>query len=64
MTEEELEEMLERVPRSHPRFVEGVLSDAEEFCDLSIGIAQKGHRELSSLRMGPEHRELSRLSPA
>ena len=31
MTEEELEEMLERVPRSHPRFVEGVLSDAEEF---------------------------------
>lgn len=36
MTEEELEEMLERVPRSHPRFVEGVLSDAEEFgCVLS-----------------------------
>ena len=34
MTEEELEEMLERVPRSHPRFVEGVLSDAEEFGTL------------------------------
>ena len=31
MTEEELEGMLERVPRSHERFIEGVLSDAEEF---------------------------------
>lgn len=39
MTEEELEEMHERVPRSHPWFVEGVLSDAEEF-GAADGIAR------------------------
>ena len=39
MTEEELEEMLERVPGSHEHFVEGVLSDAEEF-GAADGIAR------------------------